>query len=171
MQITKLVVKAGKTVSNPHERFSNLRSDVVIEAIPDLDDHWDQHEGLVQLRAMQEQADEAVESELRRRLAAITRRKDMEYVRDRIESAEREMKSHSAMAERFRADAVAATNQDEERHYLNQAEAQAGILARLANMILELRARFAALEAGKEDPGETPVTDARIGEDEDGDPG
>jgi len=168
MQITKLVVKAGKTVGNPHESYSNLRSDVVIEAVPDLDEHWDRNAGMEQLRAMQEQADEAVEAELRRRLGAITRRKDMEYVRDRIESAEREMKSHSAMAERFRADAVAATNQDEEDHYLNQAEAQAGILARLANMILEFRARFAALEAGQPDPGETPAVE--IGEDEDGDP-
>ena len=169
MQIIKLVVKAGKTVGNPHESYSNLRSDVVIEAIPDLDEHWDRNAGMEQLRAMQEQADEAVEAELRRRLEDLENAARMAGIRDEIGYGEITVSRHREMAKNHRDRIPEADIDVSKMFHEERARSEEQLADRFERDLAAKRIRLAALEAGQPDPGETPAVE--IGEDEDGDPG
>lgn len=71
MNITKIVVKATKTVRNPYEDGSMIGSEITLEAEPPEGRTWNGHSAALATSSLQADADRAVDSDLKERLKAI----------------------------------------------------------------------------------------------------
>ena len=99
MQITEVVVKSGKTVSNPHESYSNLRADIVLKAECPRDGagHFESWDADAAIPELQMKAEKAVDADLKRRLDRLA-------APDRTEAGEKEIALLKAKREKAQAE-------------------------------------------------------------------